>query len=92
MRLWPRRRPQVLPAEPAESDLIAYARAHVTSPGAHALLDEVERGQERRARQEITAAHAPCSTAENGTGARCTCSFDCANYWLRARGHKQENL
>lgn len=31
------------------TDLIAYARAHVTSPGAHALLDEVERG---RARQE----------------------------------------
>jgi hypothetical protein len=33
---------------PAEADLIAYARAHVTSPGAHALLDEVERGRKRR--------------------------------------------
>ena len=26
----------------SEPDLIGYARAHVTSPGAHALLDEVE--------------------------------------------------
>jgi len=33
---------------PSEPDLIAYARAHVTSPGAHALLDEVERGRARR--------------------------------------------
>jgi hypothetical protein len=30
-------------------DPVTYARAHVTSPGAHALLDEVERGRERRA-------------------------------------------
>jgi hypothetical protein len=43
-----------------------------------------------RKRQEITDAHKPCETAENGTGARCTCAFDCANYWLRARGYKQE--
>lgn len=28
----------------------------------------------------------PCETAPNGTGARCTCDFDCANYWLRAKG------
>jgi hypothetical protein len=34
--------------------------------------------------------HPPCTTAENGTGARCTCDFDCANYWLRARGYKEE--
>jgi hypothetical protein len=32
----------------SEPDLIAYARAHVTSPGAHALLDEVDRGSEHR--------------------------------------------
>lgn len=32
----------------SQLDLIAYARAHVTSPGAHALLDEVERGRARR--------------------------------------------
>ena len=44
-----------------------------------------------RERREIAAAHPPCETAENGTGARCTCSFDCANYWLRAKGHKLEN-
>lgn len=43
-------------------------------------------GQERQA---IIAAHAACETAENGTGARCTCSFDCANYWLRAKGYEQ---
>ena len=35
------------PAGPAEADLIAYARAHVTLPGALALLDEVERGRVR---------------------------------------------
>jgi hypothetical protein len=33
------------------NDLLSYARAHVTSPGAHALLDEVERGRQRRAGQ-----------------------------------------
>jgi hypothetical protein len=32
---------------PAEADLIAYARTHVTTPGAHALLAEVERGRAR---------------------------------------------
>jgi hypothetical protein len=40
-----------------------------------------------QARQEIISAHSPCETAENGTGARCTCAFDCANYWLRAKGY-----
>jgi len=40
-------------------------------------------------RQAFIAAHRPCETAENGTGARCTCPFDCANYWLRARGYGQ---
>lgn len=34
--------------------------------------------------REIIAAWPACKTAPNGTGARCTCSFDCANYWLRA--------
>lgn len=29
-------------------DPVAYARAHTTSPATHALLDEVERGRERR--------------------------------------------
>ena len=28
----------------------------------------------------------PCTTAPNGTGARCTCSNDCQNYWIRAHG------
>lgn len=27
-----------------------------------------------------------CTTALNGTGARCTCDYDCLNYWMRARG------
>jgi hypothetical protein len=37
------------PASEPETDLVAYARTHVTSPGAHALLDEVERGRARQA-------------------------------------------
>jgi hypothetical protein len=41
---WQTRQRQPSPAEP---DLIAYARAHVTTPAAHALLDEVERGRAR---------------------------------------------
>ena len=28
----------------------------------------------------------PCTTAPNGTGARCTCMHDCVNYWMRAHG------
>lgn len=40
-------------------------------------------------RQKIIAKHAPCETAENGTGERCLCSFDCVNYWLRAKGYGQ---
>jgi hypothetical protein len=36
------------PARPGEDALLRYAREHVTSPGAHALLDEVERGRARR--------------------------------------------
>lgn len=35
------------PSEP-EVDPVAYVRAHVTAPGAHALLAEVERGRQRR--------------------------------------------
>lgn len=38
--------------------------------------------------QRIIDAHPPCTTAENGTGARCTCDHACANYRLRARGYK----
>lgn len=34
--------------EHTDHDPVAYAREHVTSPGAHALLDEVERGRARR--------------------------------------------
>ena len=41
-------------------------------------------------RQAVIAERPPCETAENGTGARCTCAYDCANYWLRAKGYKQE--
>lgn len=49
---------------------------------------QADAGQERQA---IIAVHAPCETAENGTGARCTCAYDCTNYWLRARGYGQES-
>ena len=50
MRFKMRRKPEAAerPVVPNEDDLIAYARAHVTSAGAHALLDEVERGLVRR--------------------------------------------
>lgn len=41
-------------------------------------------------RAKIVSEHRACETAPNGTGARCTCAFDCANYWLRARGYKKE--
>jgi hypothetical protein len=49
-------REQPPPEAPREEDLIAYARAHVTSPGAQALLDEVERGRQRRERLAAGAA------------------------------------
>ena len=39
--------------------------------------------------REIIAAHAPCRTAPNGTGAQCSCDFACANYWLRAARTRQ---
>jgi hypothetical protein len=40
--------PEAAPASPPGNDLVAYARAHLTSPAALALLDEVERGRRRR--------------------------------------------
>lgn len=40
--------------------------------------------------QSIIREHKACETAPNGTGSRCTCDFDCANYWLRARGYKAD--
>jgi hypothetical protein len=48
VKLWHERTDRPAPDQPSETDLIAYARAHVTSPGAHALLDEVERGRARK--------------------------------------------
>jgi len=42
-------------------------------------------------RQDIIRAHPACITELNGTGARCTCDFDCANYWLQARGYKEKS-
>ena len=41
-------------------------------------------------RAEIVEHKDPCQTAPNGTGARCACSYDCANYWLRAFGYREE--
>lgn len=38
--------------------------------------------------QAIIREHKACETAPNGTGSRCLCDFDCANYWLRAKGFK----
>jgi len=40
--------------------------------------------------QQIVREYRTCETAPNGTGARCTCSFDCVNYWLRAKGFKAD--
>jgi len=37
--------------------------------------------------RQIALGHRACETAPNGTGGRCLCSFDCANYWLRANGY-----
>lgn len=38
--------------------------------------------------RQIVRDHPQCQTAPQGTGARCTCNFDCGNYWLRAKGFK----
>lgn len=35
-------------AEPGDDDPVAYTRARTTSAATHALLDEVERGRQRR--------------------------------------------
>lgn len=40
--------------------------------------------------RQIVAERKACETAPNGTGSRCLCDFDCANYWLRAKGFKGE--
>lgn len=37
--------------------------------------------------QQIARERRACETAPNGTGSRCLCDFDCANYWLRAKGY-----
>ena len=42
--------------------------------------------------RRIISEHRPCVTAKNGTGSRCTCDYDCANYWLRAAGYKAEEM
>lgn len=40
------------------------------------------------AARKIIEDYPACETAPNGTGVRCACDFDCANYWLRAHGYK----
>lgn len=42
--------------------------------------------------RRVIAEKPACQTAPNGTGARCTCDFDCANYWLRPRGFAPRNV
>lgn len=42
------------------------------------------------AAKQIIGENPACATAPNGTGVRCTCDFACANYYLRARGYKQD--
>jgi hypothetical protein len=38
--------------------------------------------------RQLVREHRACETAPDGTGAWCTCSFGCANYWLRSRGFR----
>lgn len=77
-----RRRGQGTPASP---DPLAYARAHVTSAGAHALLDEVERGRQRR---DAAAGSQPAPSAPQGytaaPGAFEALPLDRYLAWLRA--------
>lgn len=40
--------------------------------------------------RQIVREHRACETAPNGTGMRCICNFDCANFWLRAKGFKND--
>lgn len=55
-------------------------------PGMVSLTDyRIEGPEEAR---QIALGHRACETAPNGTGSRCLCNFDCANYWLRAEGYK----
>lgn len=48
---------------------------------------EAEGPEEAR---EIIRSKPACETEQNGTGVRCTCFFDCANYWLRASGFRSD--
>lgn len=59
-----------------------WARADGRSedPGAAGVQEERERMAAEIAERQ------PCTTAPDGTGARCTCAYDCRNYWMRARG------
>ena len=54
-------------------------------PGPHVTDYRTDGPEEAR---QIALAHRACETAPNGTGARCLCSYDCANYWLRACGYR----
>lgn len=65
-----------------EPDLISYARTHVTSPGAHALLDEVERGRARQAGIETEPAPSP-SQYKAAPGAFQALPLDRYAAWLR---------
>lgn len=80
MRFWPSRRPVTPPEAPREDDLIAYARTHVTSPGAMALLDEVERGRKRREAPDWPTGHPEHATRLNEPGREfcVTCCPMCA--------------
>jgi len=64
----------------------------VTSPGPSCppspepgLADYAAEGPDQA--RQIIADRPACQTAPNGTAARCTCAYDCANYWLRAAGY-----
>jgi hypothetical protein len=58
----------------------------MTGPPAAPVTDYRVDGPEEA--RQIAMEKRPCETAPNGTGSRCACHFDCANYWLRSRGYK----
>lgn len=47
---------------------------------------DFNRGPEQA--QQIILVKPACTTVANGTGMKCTCDYDCANYWLRASGFR----
>jgi len=50
------------------------------------MQDQAKPAARPTSRADIINTKRACETVENGSGARCACTFDCVNYWLRALG------